>query len=287
MSLPINISTSGLAARSDPYNFLVNVILEVPNASDPQMVVKNSFSFFIQAVIHAAPVAQHASIVQCRGSEQMPWRDGYATCTNTTAQLFPVAGECCTGMFFLLRDVEELPIYTNLFWDSTLQTEVSRCEDGPACAKQTVVADRVGLDSVGDGVYRVRIEANTIHDYVVHATLAQARLPFNISLQGQCTEGHYADRRLSHGLACRECPVGVACVGNDSTPLLPSLSLETLNLEPNFWRASSLTVDVRPCAGPGWQPSHPTPCKGGSDASNYCHDGRACHPIESSLPCEF
>ena len=44
-------------------------------------------------------------------------------------------------------------------------------------------------------------------------------------------------------------------------------------LNPNWWRASDATDDVRECVA-GWRLNQPTPCRGGTNSSDYCEPGR-------------
>lgn len=58
----------------------------------------------------------------------------------------------------------------------------------------------------------------------------------------------------------------LGCVGQDG------LTFQQWVLNPNRWRASDQTSDVRACV-PFWQPGAPTPCRGGDSNSTYCGDG--------------
>lgn len=56
------------------------------------------------------------------------------------------------------------------------------------------------------------------------------------------------------------------------------LPLDQRRLNRNWWRASTMTDDVRPCVA-FWSPGQPTPCLGGYNTSEYCvpgHTGPLC-----------
>ena len=47
---------------------------------------------------------------------------------------------------------------------------------------------------------------------------------------------------------------------------------EDMQLNPNWWRLSNDTTDIRQCLA-FWQPGQPTPCSGGRNSTSYCKTG--------------
>ena len=77
----------------------------------------------------------------------------------------------------------------------------------------------------------------------------------------------------AHSAALAPYTLDIGCVAPDGAPVAPAqMQPDEWELNPNWWRASSTTDDVRMCLKV-WQPGALTPCRGGN-GSDYCEPGR-------------
>lgn len=100
------------------------------------------------------------------------------------------------------------------------------------------------------------------------------RLPFNVTITAECAAGYFRRfRRLDNKEICEICPDDTVLCSGPDVPL--PHKLETLKLRPNFWRQAPTTIEIIPCVTDLHHATNEslTPCRGGSNASNYCAPG--------------
>ena len=125
------------------------------------------------------------------------------------------------------------------------------------------------MEYIDDGRYAVRITLDELGVYVASVSLDTQRLPFYQTIVGACREGRYARDWIPD---CVACPDDV--VDCDKSRGYFGATLQSLYLKPNQWRLGPNTSDIYSCnVRIGWSPGDRTPCKGGDNVSDYCHEG--------------
>ena len=230
------VSAAGMRDTSiHPYLATVHVLVELPTGLKVDQPTAQLLSIPVSLYVAADPVASRCNLT-----------------SDDDRPLAAVPDEVAI-FTFISRDVEGIALDHNIA--GGFNATLFPCAYGDdACGP----GRRTPVQYVGDGRYNVEVTLDQLGRYHVRVQLNGEWLDFTREVVGTCMSGKYAGSDTT----CEPCPTGSSCDQAGTT-------LETLNLDKDFWRLSNRSSKLYEC-NERMQGTHGiSQCAGGT-GPNYC-----------------